>query len=173
MARATMNKFTLPSSAAPDTSSATSCVTSCVTSCAASFTGSSLTCSSCTCHLRASLAWVPPLTDDNPSYAAPSTSSTASLVTSSAILCATSFTGSSLTCSSLTCHLRAGLTWVPPLADDDGQDNYKHLQHLAGGDGQDKHLHDEQLHVPVLRGAQHVLRNVLRQALLVRPSRVT
>ena len=46
---ATMNAFTLPSSAA---------------SCAASFTGSFLTCSSFTCHLKASVAWVPSLTDD-------------------------------------------------------------------------------------------------------------
>ena len=61
----------------------------------------------------------------------------------------------------------------PPLADDDGQDNYKHLHDLADDDGRDKHLHDEKLNVPVLRGAQHVLRYVLRQALLVRPSRVT
>ena len=43
-----MNTFTLPSSAAPNTSSPTSCVTSFATSCAASFT-----CSSFTCHLRA------------------------------------------------------------------------------------------------------------------------
>ena len=71
MTRATMNAFTFPSSAAPDKSSATSRVTSSATSRAASFTGSSLTCSSFTCHLRESVAWVPPLTDDDPSSAAP------------------------------------------------------------------------------------------------------
>jgi len=65
MTRATMNAFTLPSSAAPDTSSAASCVTSSATSCAASFTGSSFTCSSFTCHLRESVAWFPPLADDD------------------------------------------------------------------------------------------------------------
>jgi len=37
-----MKTYTLLSSAAPDTSSATSCVTSSATPCAASFTGSSL-----------------------------------------------------------------------------------------------------------------------------------
>ena len=34
-------------------------------SCAASFTGSSLTCSSFTYHLRARVAWILPLADDN------------------------------------------------------------------------------------------------------------
>ena len=91
MTRATMNTFTLPSSAATDTSSATSCVTSCVTSCAASLTGSSLMCSSFTCHLRGGLAWVLSLTDDNPSSAAPSTSSATSCITSSATSFAASF----------------------------------------------------------------------------------
>ena len=40
---------------------------------------------------------------------------------------------------------------------------------LADGDGQDKRLRDERLYAPVLRGAQHVLRYVLRQVLHVRP----
>ena len=39
-----LNTFTLPSSAAPDTSSATSCAMSCAMSCAASFKCSSFTC---------------------------------------------------------------------------------------------------------------------------------
>ena len=47
------------------------------------------------------------------------------------------------------------------------------MKDLADDDGQDKHLHDEQLRVPVLRGAQHILRHVLREALFVLPSRVT
>jgi len=46
-----ISTFTLPSSAAPDTPSATSCTTSCAISCAASFT-----CSSFTCRPRADLA---------------------------------------------------------------------------------------------------------------------
>jgi len=176
MTRATMKTLALPSSAAPDTPPATSCVTSSATYCPASFTGSSLTCPSFTCsfftcHLRASVARVPPLTDDNPPSAAPRTPSATSCVTSSATSCTASFTCPSLTCSSFTCHLRAGVTWVPPLADNDGQDNYNHLHDLAGDGGKDKHLHDEHLHVPVLRGAQHVPCHVLRQVLHVRPSR--
>jgi len=150
--RATTNTFTLLFSTAPDTSSATSCVTSSATSCAASCAGSSLTCSSVTCHLRASAAWVPLLADGNPSSTAPNKSSATSCVTSSAKSCAASFMCLSLTCSSFTCHLRASVAWVPPLAD---------------GDGQDKHLHDKHLRAPVLRGSQHALRHVLRQVLHV------
>jgi len=74
MTRATINTFKLPSSAALDKPSATSC--------AASFTCLFLTCSSFTCHLRASVTWVPPLTDDDPSSVAPSTSSATSCITS-------------------------------------------------------------------------------------------
>ena len=44
---------------------------------------------------------------------------------------------------------------------------------LADDDGEDKHLHDKHLQSPVLRGAQHVLRHVLRQVSHERPSRVT
>jgi len=84
----------------------TSCVKSSATSCAASFTGSFLTCASFTCHLRASVAWVPPLTDDDPSSAAASTSSATSCVTSSTTSCAKSFTCSFLTCSSVRHVLR-------------------------------------------------------------------
>jgi len=84
MTRSTMNTFMLPSSAMPDTPSATSCVTS--------FTGSSLTRPSFTCHLREGVAWVPPLTNYGPSSAAPNTASVKSCVTSSATSCAKSFT---------------------------------------------------------------------------------
>jgi len=90
----------------------------------------------------------PPLTDDDPSSAAPSTPSAKSCATSSATSCAASFTCPSLICSSFTCHIRESVAWVPPLA-------------------------DEHLHAPVLCGAQHVFRHVLRQVLHVRPSRVT
>jgi len=152
--------------ATPDKSSATSCVTASAMSCAASFTGPSLTCSSFTCHLSASAAWVPALADDNPPSAAPSTPSATSCAAS--FMCS-SFTCSSFTCSSFTCHLRAGVAWAPPLADGDGQYNYKHLRDLAGDDGKGKNLHDEHLHVPVLRGAQHVPHHVLRQVLHVSP----
>ena len=69
--------------------------------------------------------------------------------TSSATPCA-----ASLTCPSFTYHLRASVAWVPPLADNDGKDKHKNLQ-------------DEHLKAPVLRGARHVLRHVLRQVLHV------
>ena len=72
--RATMSTFTLPSSAAPRTSSVTSCVTSSFTSCVTSPVTScaaSFTCSSFTCRLRGgagggrhACVWnVPPLED--------------------------------------------------------------------------------------------------------------
>jgi len=87
-----------------------------------------------------------------PSSAAPSSSSATFCVTFSATSCAASFTCSSLTFPSFTFHLRASVAWGPPLADGD---------------------HDNHLHLPVFRGAQHFLRHVLRQVFYVRLSRVT
>jgi len=57
-------------------------------------------------------------------------------------------------------HQHLHQEWQEPLEEPDG-------------DGQDKHLHDEHLRAPVLRGAKNVLRHVLRQVLYVRPSRAT
>ena len=102
MARATTNTFTLPSSAAPSTSSATSCATSC----AASFTCLSFKCrprqrgGRHACTGRGSRRWKMARAMMN-TFTLPSS---AVFNTSSATSCA-----APCTCSSFTCHLRASV----------------------------------------------------------------